>query len=809
MRILCAFVAFLFIGLSHAADRELATEGNDVRLTISNKFKCSAVAAINITTLSAAYFDQDAETIQRLADVSRAVLGFECPKITKIEFTGFTDKISIFKAGAQKSANWEIQSYPAPLESLALFFSRNEPEFFHLGTINNQLNRYSGVKGIFDTYQFKAYEHQAKRLISIVDGNTDLFKSYLKDPGKTFASFEKALTHYNDILKTIEKYAPEHYPAYNKTYEEISSSLKDEYWSSRVASLTNESKENVAGMVDDAIKLIKTSSSNEFSAYVDTHIASAINEDIDNIKPKIAEATLNELAQVSSYVANFPTPSKAGKLADTRQLLETLPNMLIPLIIQRKGELQTLATDVIKESGEGYEDVESIFETGFSLAEEFEEAEFIDEGQQLLTATFSHIDHVLQENLQNYKNDIITIELNSSSATALQEQALAFEELSAEFKGFKAYQKATEEMLEANKNSICLGILKEASVNEEDYNQVIHIGDEQTTLSDFTCELYENSHIVSKFARSNTTDSATLDINEAGDAKSHFLLKVEKKGLRIHSRIDNEEKPISEGNWQDYITNLIEPLPSGKADDNGVRECDKLAADPYDSQKLATGFDFEKEEVESDSFDRALDACIASVEDDPNDQRQLFQLGRLLLYAGDQDSASEYINLASSKKYAAATFYKAEILLSTKDSHNAFVDALRMFSASAKGGYARGKAMVKELNPEGIAFYKEIPPPTAKNVLWALPNRHLSGTWVGYTTTIKIVNVKLKNCFQTAARDFSCEYRKTLSCNFSGNANRYAMAIVQSALRSDCNSVPYEFSSFRKLKNGKWKILPN
>jgi len=241
MRFFIAFIALCVpIIIAHAGERELASEGDVVRLTIDDGYVCSSTADIKITTSSADYFDQGAETIQRLADVSRVVLGFECSNISKIEFSGVTDKVPVFHAEAEKSNKWAIETYPAPLEGLALLFSQYKPEFFHLGTINNKLEHFQNVTGIQNTYQFKAYEKQAKRLIAIIDGNTEQFQSYLKNPGRKFKNFAQVEAHFADILKTIKTYAPKHFLAYKKSYIDISGKLKNDYWSARVASVLDE-----------------------------------------------------------------------------------------------------------------------------------------------------------------------------------------------------------------------------------------------------------------------------------------------------------------------------------------------------------------------------------------------------------------------------------------------------------------------------------------------------------------------------------------------------------------------------------------
>jgi len=499
-------------------------------------------------------------------------------------------------------------------------------------------------------------------------------------------------------------------------------------------------------------------------------------------------------------------------LSQTKLQLQSLPAEILPLIEQRIETLYSLAIEIIKETGSSYADVKTTLETGFALAGEFERAGYVDEGEALIAATVIHIDNILESGIGEYRESLKSLEFNGKTAAALQEQAILFEELSAEFDGFAAYKIAAEEALDINKRVICEGVLKEAGVKPKYFGIPVNIriGKEKHPLIELSCDLYENSHVVSKFAETDGLGKFSFNIDEAGGSNSKFILETElsMSGLMLHPtmRLDDNKTPVTEAEWQDYIAGLLEPLPSGKPDKDGVRECDRLAADPYDVKKLAAGVDFEKEDVEPDIFDRSIDACIAAVEDAPNDIRQQFQLGRLLWFAGDQETASEYLELASD--YAPAKYYKAQVLLGTSDDQNAFIDALELFEASGKGGYKPGEAMVKELNPDGMEFFKEIPPPTSSNIVNAFSNTGSGGSVLGTTLSMKVVDVGIKECFQTSATDFSCEYRKILKCGASGGDRGIAM-IMNWFAKAECNNSPYTFDSFRKLENGKWQKLPS
>jgi hypothetical protein len=278
------------------------------------------------------------------------------------------------------------------------------------------------------------------------------------------------------------------------------------------------------------------------------------------------------------------------------------------------------------------------------------------------------------------------------------------------------------------------------------------------------------------------------------------------RALVATARPDGQD--VTADSWESYVQGLIRPPANGKADAKGVRDCDRFAADPHDPKKLGKGVDFDQPSVSAADVDRAIEACIAAVEDAPGDHRQQFQLGRLLALVGDSESATEYLTLAIGAGYGAAMYQKAEMQLARTDDQNAFVDALELFGAAGKAGYARGAAMVKQLNPDGIAFFKEIPPPTPAELLAALPSRGGGATFMGITSSVQVVNVNIRECFQLNATDFSCEYRPVIKCGMTSARPDQFMAMISRFVADSCNTGDVTFGSFRKVSQGTWQKLP-
>ena len=812
MRLRFAVLATLsLLSIAHAADEEIASDGDAVRLFIPDNYQCSSTSLVKIVTKSAAYFDQDAEEIQRLANVAGGYLSFKCNRIDKIEFSGFTDNVLVFKAIAEAKDTWAMQTDPAPLEALALLFSLYEPSFFNLATLDGQLDSYLPVTGIKKTYQFQAFTKEAGRISAIIDGDPKNFREYLKNPGYDLGDFDNANKHYQSLLASIKKYAPTQYPKYKAEYDQLAAGLKRDYWASLISqTLENETK-TAREKLTDIEKLAKQNQTIAFKTFVDEQVKTWILNEFAWIQESMADAPLFEVGIAADELAELGEPKVIPNLPKTSSELSVLHAKLLGIITKRLIVLEGLGNDVVKESGSTYLDVDTVLETAFALAEEFEEAGYPASGERLLANSFTYINSMLEVGLKGYKSDLKALKLSGTTAIALQEQVILFEELSRDFPGFSDYQNAAEQALQSNKGAICEGILKGASVNKLDFEKQIFLGSKKITLSVLACDLFENDHIVSGFKWAWKPGQFILSIKEADGQETSFRFVADKvmsgQNLRIQERLLGEgSTPMSAKEWEGYVVALVLPPPSGKPDTNGVRECDTLGADPDDPKKLAVGVDLNSDDLDLDLFERAIDACVASVENTPDDPRQQFQLGRLLWAAGDQETASEYINLAASVDYPPAIFYQAEILFATSDDPDAFIDALGLFEKAGKLSYAPGTAMVKELNPDGLNFFKETPPPTKQGLFSAIDDKYLSVSAFGMSQYAKVVDVDVKSCMQMGADEFSCEYRRVLKCGITGNAP--ITPLLSMAWQADCTNNFPDFSTFRKLDNGTWKEFP-
>jgi hypothetical protein len=820
MRSLFLFtLALSILSLSaNAEQRLLASDGDKAHLYIEDNYRCAKQVAINVVAKSAGYFDQDAIKLQRkIAATASGIIGFECSSVAFITINGLVGGTLVFKGEAQKSKRWGIQTEPAPLEQIALLMSLQEPSFLLLGFLQDQLKPYRDVEGILTSYQYDAYEKQIHRFMSIVDGDIDAFEDYLSK-AHNFERFNEASKHYADILDIIKEYDSDKYPSYKIVYDTALPNLKTDFWEGKLSTIIGNDV-SMTQIVSDIKSFVETSNNAEFKEFADKYLSDWVNEEHEFIKADINDAPLYEIEWATNFIAGFPDSYPFDTFPRFSTTLEKTGDTLSPVIAQRLSALEQLALDTIKEAGTTYESIDTLFETGFALASEFDEAGFTDSGTNILAQTVIYINQVLDDDRENFQAELAALKLTTESISALQQQSLIFEELSGSFSSYAPYIEDIENTINSGKDSLCVRILEDAGAWSQDIEKYIQFGDEKKLLPNLACELYENGHTLTEVNWDWwSPQTYFITIRDADGAESRFELSGDSylyaDTLSVVKRFEEDAEQgikITNQEWGEYIARLTLPPPSGKPDANDVRECDRLAADPFDPQKRAAGIDFSSDafgegEDDFDNFDRAIDACIAAVENDAADPTQLYQLGRLFWYSGDPEQAKLYIDDAVARNYAPAKFYQAQMLLSSSEDQNDFVDAMTWLKHAGEAGYTRASKMLKELNPEGIEFFKEISPPTGNDIMTTFTETSKSASFLGITTYAAITSVQVKDCFQISATDFSCEYKKVMSCGMRG-AGGFAESIMNRAMQSDCNSVYPEFESFRKLNEGEWEKI--
>lgn len=97
-----------------------------------------------------------------------------------------------------------------------------------------------------------------------------------------------------------------------------------------------------------------------------------------------------------------------------------------------------------------------------------------------------------------------------------------------------------------------------------------------------------------------------------------------------------------------FVLLILLPFTSIRAE---VTECDRLAANPPDPDRVVAGVPRSKVDVEA-----AIAACKSALAADPDNARLAYQLGRVSYYGGDTPGSLKYVGQAASQGYRQAEF---------------------------------------------------------------------------------------------------------------------------------------------------------
>lgn len=137
-------------------------------------------------------------------------------------------------------------------------------------------------------------------------------------------------------------------------------------------------------------------------------------------------------------------------------------------------------------------------------------------------------------------------------------------------------------------------------------------------------------------------------------------------------------------NYAPGIAGLIILFISGCS--NNASECDILAADPDDPQKIADGV-----LVEDMDTDKAIKTCLTELEENPDNERLQFQLGRALMAAGHSKEAFPLLEKSAEKDYPAALGYMGHL----QETDGA---AVPYYRKAAEGDYAPAEEALAKIS---------------------------------------------------------------------------------------------------------------
>lgn len=786
----------------------LLTDG-DLRIPHPGKVACANPSGgelpLTIQATKASSFSPSMASVQQAVDRARTLLAKSCGQFVAMTISGEIEGAELYKWRAASNSNWQVTAEGGTLPDLAKTIESLPTEYGSLPAIMDAFRRYLSLpefektaehavvkKKVVDTLARPANEEPAK------------FRDFLKQgftPTATFSDTKTSLLH---IFRAIEIFAPDDLDAHKTLHDKELSKIQIAAWTEFLDTELDADRTSEEIFKSLRAHIVRNESDTGFIAFADDHIATWLKKYLEEAAADWGETFVADLGDMELFLYDMRVARISTSFRKTNDVLSEGTRQLSQGIEKRLGELQQTAIGVIGSVGSSYEDVDKVLEAGFALAEEFEDAGFPDSATAIIQATTSRIEGILVSGLPAYQGQLKAIKPSLQTVAAIEEQVALFEDMSAEFEGFAAYQKAALGAREDLRSRLCPKVLDEIADKSAPLSASIVVGDTRMPMRDFACSLYKNGHMVTAFTKDEKADGYRIDIlDRTGDAQSFKARRSWNifigRPLRVEAKVEDAPTPLEESQWIAAAQELLRPPPHGKPDAKGVTECDQLAADPQDPKKLAPGVDFEAPGIDISKIERGIEACIAAVEHANQDARQQFQLGRILWYTGEADQAKGFISAASASGYPAGQYLQAMVQLMASTDHNSFVDAYELLQQSASGGYTKATEMVRQLNPNGLDIFRQIPPPQENEVIPPTSDNKCADM-MGVRFCVRIVGVRLGECFQTSASEFACEWAARVSCDTN------LPPVYQQLAQSMCSvGGDPQFNTFKKQSDGRWQ----
>lgn len=359
--------------------------------------------------------------------------------------------------------------------------------------------------------------------------------------------------------------------------------------------------------------------------------------------------------------------------------------------------------------GSGHGDISALFERADALARELDAAGLTRRGGRVVAAALDRAEALAEAGLPAFEGELEALAPTRNALATLEGMRRDLEPKAEVVPALQAYVEALNRRARALEGAICTRVAEAAGLSAEDAARPVRVAEGSLPLGVLACRLDANGHVVEGAEKPWFSRAIRLTLTPASERTVEVELRRDEgsEGLLVGQTLvrDGEEEALSAEAWLAYVGALLQPPVTGVPDADGVTDCDRLAADPVDPQRVAEG-------VALDALDLPLarEACALAVARDPESPRLLYQLGRVQYAAGEQLSALELFELAHAGGSGPAAHFIGEALFLNaggEASEAAQLEAaLAYYRAAAGRGYEPAGGMVPELE-EMVALLPE------------------------------------------------------------------------------------------------------
>lgn len=301
---------------------------------------------------------------------------------------------------------------------------------------------------------------------------------------------------------------------------------------------------------------------------------------------------------------------------------------------------------------------------------------------KILTAAVERAGVIVEGSRRDFATELADMNISRETVAELAAQAQAFDVMGELVEGYKGYAELTRKRLEVVKTELGALALKRAGLPKEAASLPLFDGKGGMALGEFIDLADASGNRVTEVSFSDRANAAArplmakvpaaiagktltgIKVTLADETKVFIKFREAEtpKGWVFvgegRASGDGLVEPIAAAEWQRLRTTIAKQPPTGIIGSDGFTEADHLAAEPGDPQGVTPGVALEALDVEA-----ALEASIAALERNPEQPRFQFYCGRILLAAGENESAEVFLRAAAQQNYAAASVALGEIEL--------------------------------------------------------------------------------------------------------------------------------------------------
>lgn len=793
---------------------ETFTVGTD-RIVVSpvGGARCAANLSIRIQAPLRSFFANQQRQVSILWPDVLSYLRQNCPEIEAVDITGYGQTITTYRGKASAFDGWTLQHQQTPLTMALEDLGRARATFDNVRALDNILSKHSdafGGGGTSDANDLRARIEERKSQLA----------------GEQIARLE---TEAQQIPETVEglnrigRHGQREYEILRRSYPQHVSRLDDVIKRREVAirdgallEFEKQLREAPKGVKDAASTIRKAKAIQDSWGARIPELSAISGQAIRDVNQTLAGGLDAFKGEIAGYPRDWDGLKRASAELGTIRTDAAVAEGLLPygeaLAAWRTDvvrQLEEQAASEISAAGGPLDTLDAVIVTGEELAKRFGGfGETSSEGR-LQDVLSRRVNAIAAANLASFEAELRSLDANHAAHSQAQQILRQYVDLARSVPAFDAYAAAAFRRVGDIRSTICSMALKE--FGRSDLLQHRWVADGlDVTFGDVICAVHVTGGKVSvdsglwNRAMSLFSAKVVTTVDDYNGQRTQITLQPsaspdQKPGfVGIAVQRGTDVKSLDPAAWAELARIIVQGPPDGEPDEQGRTECDLLAADPDDPGKRAPGRDWAKE-TDIALAERAMEACVAALEFDPEQPRLQYQLGRLLWSMGDQDQSKQLVEVAASRNYAAAQALRAEIILASDTSYSGFVDAYELLELASKSGHKPAMKLVKELNPQGLDIYKELPTPTSSDLLTALPNQ--CAEMFGVRTCIRFTGAQIKSCTQMNRSDFMCEWKAIASCD--NNANQ----LVDALFRLACSQTEFEMGTFRKIADGKWQKL--